>query len=121
MSNEVPFSVGDAVELDGAAWRIVDLAPAVALAEMAADVLADAEFDVVVFAIDPDSGRLAPPTDREGVGAAVVLVPDADTERALAHLEAEITDYTGDDLDELMALMESDGADEGEAGVRDDG
>lgn len=127
----MPLSVGDAVELDGAPWRVVDLAPAYALAEMAAEVLAEAGHEVAVFAVDAETGRLGPPTDREGVGAAVVLVPEAETEPALAHLEAEITDYSGDDLDELMALMqasESNGdesderaSNDGEAAGSDDG
>ena len=98
---------GNVVILNGDEWTVVDVAPAMPLAEMVAALLEDEGFVAVVrpAAGIPDALTHLGVTD---AGVSVVLVPSVDAERALALIEETVTDYTGDDLEAVLAELEHD-------------
>jgi hypothetical protein len=113
---------GNVVVLNGDEWTVVDVAPAMPLAEMVAALLEDEGFVAVVrpAAGIPDALAHLGVTDSN---VSLVLVPSDDAERALALIEETVTDYFGDDLDAVLAELERDpnalGVDED--GAADDG
>lgn len=98
---------GTQIVLNGDPWTVVDVAPAMPLAEMVAALLEDEGFVAVVRAAAgvPDALTHLGVTD---AGTSVVLVPSADAERALALIEETVTDYVGDDLETALAELASD-------------
>ena len=98
---------GNVVVLNGDDWTVVDVAPAMPLAEMVAALLEDEGFVAVVrpAAGIPDALAHLGVTDSS---VSVVLVPSGDAERALALIEETVTDYVGDDLDAVLAELEHD-------------
>ena len=98
---------GTEIVLNGDPWTVVDVAPAMPLAEMVAALLEDEGFVAVVrvAAGVPDALTHLGVTDS---GTSVVLVPSADAERALALIEETVTDYVGDDLEAALSDLASD-------------
>ena len=102
--------------LNGDRWTVVDLAPAMPLAEMVAALLEEEGF---VATVRPAAG-VPDALAHLGVGdssACLVLVPSGDAERALALIAETVTDYTGEDLEAALAELASD---PGALGVSDD-
>ncbi len=98
---------GSVVTLSGDPWTVVDVAPAMPLAEMVAALLEDEGF---VTQVRPAAG-VPDALAHLGVGessAAVVLVPSQDAERALALIAETVTDYVGDDLEAALAALADD-------------
>lgn|SRR5690625_2534085 len=98
--------IGQVLTINGDAWTVVDVAPAEPLAEMVAVILEEEGFAVIVRGAD----FLADVFSHLGALSAqttFVLVPTADAERALELIAETVTDYEGDDLDELMEMMEA--------------
>jgi hypothetical protein len=98
---------GTTVTLNGDPWTVVDVAPAEPLAEMVAALLEDEGYVAVVRGIALLGDTLAHLGVGSG-GVSVVLVPEADAEAALALIEATVTDFEGDDLDEALARLAED-------------
>ncbi|TVR92719.1 MAG: hypothetical protein EA416_06745 [Trueperaceae bacterium] len=98
---------GTEIILNGDRWTVVDVAPAMPLADMVAALLEDEGFvaTVRVAAGVPDVLTHLGVTDS---GTTVVLVPSVDAERALALIDETVTDYSGDDLDAALAELSSD-------------
>ncbi len=98
---------GTEIILNGDPWTVVDVAPAMPLAEMVAALLEDEGYVAIVrtAAGVPDALTHLGVTDS---GTSVVLVPSVDAERALALIDETVTDYTGDDLDAALADLASD-------------
>jgi hypothetical protein len=110
---------GTTVTLNGDAWTVVDVAPAEPLAEMVAALLEEEGFVAVVRGIALLGDTLA----HLGIGAAgasVVLVPEADADAALALIAETVTDYEGDDLEEVLARLAEDPTALGAADPDDD-
>jgi hypothetical protein len=98
---------GNSITLNGDLWTIVDVAPAEPLAEMVAALLEEEGFVAVVRGTELLGDTLA----HLGIGAAgqaLVLVPAADAEAALALIAETVTDYEGDDLEAALNLLADD-------------
>jgi hypothetical protein len=93
---------GETLLLNGDHWTIVDVAPASELAEMVAAILEEEGFPVVVRGVD---GDVFSHMGTSSLGATYVLVPEKDSERALALIAETVTDYEGDDLEQVMEQM----------------
>lgn len=97
---------GETIVLNGDNWTVVDVAPAMPLAEMVASILEDEGFVVTVRGagmLDDIFSHLGAITGT----TSVVLVPEADAERAMALIEETVTDFEGDELEELLNKLES--------------
>ena len=97
--------IGTVVTLNGDPWTIVDVAPAEPLAEMVAAILEEEGMVAVVRGADPLDDVYSH-LGGARVGTTVVLVPQADAERALELIAETVTDYQGDELAELLASGE---------------
>jgi len=97
--------MGTVVTLNGDPWTIVDVAPAEPLAEMVAAILEEEGMVAVVRGADPLDDVYSH-LGGSRVGTTVVLVPQADAERARAIIAETVTDYQGDELAELLASGE---------------
>ncbi len=95
---------GQTVVLNGDRWTVVDVAPAEALAEMVAALLEEEGMVAMVRGAELLSDVLSN-LGAGSVGAAVVLVPEADAERAQALIADTVTDFQGDELDEIMQAL----------------
>lgn len=103
---------GETLLLNGDNWTIVDVAPAVELAEMVAVLLEEEGFPVVVRGLD---GDVFSHMGASGIGTTYVLVPEAEAERALALIAEKVSDFEGEDLEKFLeqkALEATDLADE---------
>jgi hypothetical protein len=103
---------GETILLNGDNWTIVDVAPALELAEMVAVLLEEEGFPVIVRGLD---GDVFSHMGASGIGTTYVLVPEHDAERALRLIADTVTDYEGEDMDkvlEQMALETSGGQEE---------
>ncbi len=98
---------GVSIIFNGDPWTVVDVAPAMPLAEMVAALLEEEGFVTVVRTAAGFSDMLSH-LGVSDAGTSLVLVPSADAERALALIEETVTDYTGDDLDAVLAELERD-------------
>lgn len=96
---------GAAMTLNGDRWTVVDVAPAEPLAEMVAAILEDEGILTVVRGADPVDDVYSH-LGGARVGTTVVLVPEADAERAFAIIAETVTDYQGDELEALLAAGE---------------
>lgn len=96
---------GETVMINGDPWTVVDVAPAAPLAEMVAVILEDEGFVTMIRGgIDLLSDALT----HLGVGSdqtTLVLVPEADADRAMTVIAETVTDYEGEELDELLDAM----------------
>lgn len=118
---------GQTVVINGDRWTVVDVAPAQALAEMVAALLEDEGMVAMVRGGDGLTDVFSN-LGASGTGSAVVLVPEADAERALRLIAETVTDYEGEELDAIMRAI-AEGADpdtllgapEGEGGDGEDG
>ncbi len=98
--------LGKSVTINGDSWTIVDVAPAAPLGEMVAAILEDEGLVTLVRGAD----MLADVFSHLGSTSAqtsYVLVPEADGQRALAIIAETVTDYEGDELDDLLERMAS--------------
>jgi methylated-DNA-protein-cysteine methyltransferase related protein len=98
---------GNSITLNGDLWTIVDVAPAEPLAEMVAALLEEEGFVAVVRGTELLGDALAH-LGVGSVGHALVLVPAADAEAALALIAETVTDYEGDDLEVALNLLADD-------------
>ena len=103
---------GAVITLNGDRWTVVDVAPAEPLAEMVAAILEEEGIVSVVRGTDPVDDVYSH-LGGARVGTTVVLVPEAEAERALAIIAETVTDYQGE---ELQALLEE-GVDPAELGI----
>lgn len=97
---------GETLIVNGDPWTIVDEAPAAPLAEMVAAILEDAGFVVMVRGqgvLDDAFSHLG----STSIMTTYVLVPEKDAEAAAALIAETVTDYEGDELDELLERMAS--------------
>jgi hypothetical protein len=115
---------GETVVINGDRWTVVDMAPAQALAEMVAALLEEEGMVAMVRGSDLLADMFSN-LGASSVGSAVVLVPEADAERALKLIEETVTDFEGDELEAIMGAIAA-GADPeevlgGALGPDDDG
>lgn len=97
---------GETIVMNGDNWTIVDVAPAMPLAEMVATILEDEGFVVAVRGAEM-LGDVFSHLGSTSATAAYVLVPEADGERALKLIDETVTDFEGEELEQLLAKMES--------------
>lgn len=100
---------GEIVVVNGDRWMVVDVAPAQALAEMVAALLEEEGMVAMVRGSD----LLSDAFSNLGAGSAVstlVLVPEADGERAQRLIAETVTDFEGEELEAIMRAIEA-GAD----------
>lgn len=96
---------GETVVVNGDEWTVVDEAPAAALAEMVAALLEDEGFVVMVRGLDLQSDAVSH-LGAVNVTATQVLVPKDQAEAAMALIAETVTDYQGEELEELMERLE---------------
>lgn len=109
---------GESLVMNGDTWTVVDVAPAMPLAEMVAAILEDEGFVAVVRGAELLSdvfSHLGSIT----ASTTYVLVPEKDAERALKLIAETVTDYEGEELEELLAKMERGELEPGEWGDED--
>ena len=99
---------GETRLINGDRWTVVDIAPAAPLAEMVAAILEEEGFVVMTRGVDRVDDAFSH-LGAVSAGTTVVLVPEADAERALALIAETVTDYQGEDLERILAEM-GDGA-----------
>jgi hypothetical protein len=99
---------GETILLNGDNWTIVDVAPALEIAEMVAVLLEEEGFPVVVRGLD---GDVFSHMGASGIGTTYVLVPEHEAERALALIAETVTDYEGEDMDKVLEQMALEAAD----------
>lgn len=97
---------GEIVVINGDNWTIVDVAPAAPLAEMVAAILEDEGMVVMVRGADLLSDAFSHLGTTSSL-TSFVLVPEADGEQALKIIADTVTDFEGDELDELLERMAS--------------
>ena len=97
---------GQQLLINGDRWTVVDVAPAAELAEMVAVILEEEGFAVYTRGASTFSSDVLSHLGMTTPGATYVLVPEADAERALALIAETVTDYEGEDLEDLGALLE---------------
>jgi len=99
---------GETLVVNGDSWMIVDVAPAAALAEMVAVILEEEGF--LTITKGPDSVTdIFSHMGTTSVGTTYVLVPEQDGGRALELIAETVTDYEGEELEELMDTMQVEG------------
>lgn len=96
---------GEKVLINGDRWTIVDVAPAMPLAEMVATILEDEGMITIIRGAESFTDVLSH-LGLTSAQATYVLVPEADAERAMAVIAETVTDFEGDELDELLERME---------------
>lgn len=95
---------GETVVVNGDEWTVVDEAPAAALAEMVAALLEEEGFVVMVRGLDLQSDAFSH-LGSTNVTATHVLVPKEQAQAAMALIAETVTDYQGEELDELMERL----------------
>jgi len=105
---------GETLVINGDRWTVVDVAPAAALAEMVAAILEEEGF--LVMTRSP--GKLDDIFTHLGthsIGTTYVLVPERDAEHALALIAETVTDYQGEELENILEQLtgEEETAEEG--------
>lgn len=94
--------LGAVVTLGGDRWTVVDVAPAEPLAEMVAGLLEEEGIVCVVRGADPIDDVYSH-LGSARVGTTIVLVPEAEADRALGIIAETVTDYQGEELEALLA------------------
>jgi hypothetical protein len=95
---------GTTILLSGDRWTVVDVAPAAPLAEMVAAILEEEGF----VAQTRGAEALADALTHLGTltaGVTLVVVPEDQAEAALALIADTVTDYEGDELDEVLTRL----------------
>jgi hypothetical protein len=92
---------GESFVINGDRWTVVDVAPAAPLAEMVAALLEDEGFVALTRGFD-SLGDVLTHMGTHTIGTTYVLVPEADAERAQALIAETVTDYEGEELEELL-------------------
>lgn len=95
---------GDTRIINGDAWTIVDIAPAPPLAEMVAAILEEAGLVAMVSGLDLSSEAFSH-LGSTNLTTTYVLVPEAQGAEALALIEETVTDFEGEELDDLLERM----------------
>ncbi|HLV12173.1 MAG TPA: DUF2007 domain-containing protein [Trueperaceae bacterium] len=95
---------GETVIVNGDEWVVVDEAPAAALADMVAALLEDEGFVVMVRGLDLQSDAFSH-LGSTNITATHVLVPKDQAEAAMRLIAETVTDYQGEELDELMERL----------------
>ena len=96
---------GETLVMNGDNWTVVDVAPAMPLAEMVASILEEEGFVVAVRGAE----MLADVFSHLGsvtASTTYVLVPEKDAERASKLITETVTDFEGEELEELLGTME---------------
>lgn len=99
------MKIRDSIRINGEIWSVVDLAPALELAEMVAVILEDEGFAVIVKTGESLSDPLSHLGVQSQIGRSYVLVRKNDTEKALEIIAESVTDYEGEELEKIMAQM----------------
>ncbi len=95
---------GETIILNGDRWTIVDVAPAAPLAEMVAAILEEEGF--VVVTRGPDSVTdIFSHLGSHSLGTTYTLVPEADAERAMQVIAETVTDYEGEELEQILEQL----------------
>ncbi len=108
---------GEVMLVNGDRWTVVDVAPAAPLAEMVAVILEEEGFLVMTKGPDMVSDVFTH-MGTHSLGTTYVLVPEQDGERALQIVAETVTDYEGDDLDEMLTVQALEAT--GETGYEDE-
>lgn len=95
---------GEKILLNGDLWAIVDVAPAHELADMVAVILEEEGFPVMVRGVD-NLTDIFSHMGTPSLGTTYVLVPEEDEEKALSLIAETVTDYEGDELDDLLEQL----------------
>jgi hypothetical protein len=101
---------GETLVISGDRWTIVDVAPAVQLAEMVAVILEEEGLSALICTLE--EGETKAPTNTRQVEDNYVLVPEEDADKALEIIKDSVTDYRGDQLEELLQGLSPDDLDE---------
>ena len=99
---------GDKRLINGDQWVIVDIAPAPELADMVAVILEEENFPVIVRGADGNSDVFSH-MGTSSLGTTFVLVPEDRAQAALDLIAETVTDYEGDDIDELLEQLALEG------------
>lgn len=102
---------GETLVVNGERWTVVDVAPAAPLAEMVAVILEEEGFVVTVRGADLIGDVFSHLGASDTLGTTLVLVPEGDAERALELIRETVTDYEGEELDEVLERLASEGVD----------
>jgi len=97
---------GTSVTVNGDRWTVVDVAPAEPLAEMVAGILEEEGFIVMTRG----AAGMADMLTTMGVyttETTYVLVPETQAQAALDLIAETVTDYEGEELERLLAEMET--------------
>jgi len=97
---------GETVVINGDRWTVVDVAPAAPLAEMVAALLEEAGLVAMVRGMDLMSDAFSH-LGSLSVTTNYVLVPEQQAEEALAVIAETVTDFEGEELEELLARLEA--------------
>jgi len=95
---------GQTTVINGDRWTVVDVAPAQALAEMVAALLEDEGMVAMVRGTELLTDVFSN-LGAGGAGSAVVLVPEADADRALRLISETVTDFEGEELEAIMQAI----------------
>lgn len=95
---------GKTLTVNGDPWTVVDVAPAAPLAEMVAGILEDEGIVSLVRGADA-LGDVFSHLGSTSAQTCYVLVPADEAERAEKLIAETVTDYEGEELDELLAAM----------------
>ena len=90
--------------INGDRWTVVDVAPAAELAEMVAVILEEEGFAVITRGADGMSDIFSH-MGTATIGTTFTLVPEGDAERAEKLIAETVTDYEGEDLDQLLEQL----------------
>lgn len=95
---------GETLIINGDAWTVVDVAPAPPLAEMVAALLEEAGMIAMVRGLDLSSDAISH-LGSTNLTTTYVLVPQEQGERALELIEETVTDFEGEELEDLLSRM----------------
>jgi hypothetical protein len=98
---------GTKIRLSGDLWTVVDVAPAGPLAEMVAALLEEEGFVAQTRGLEALADALTH-LGTHSAGTTVVLVPERDADAALALIAETVTDFEGEELDDVLARLAED-------------
>ena len=97
---------GETLEFEGNPWTIVDVSPAVSLAEMAAVILEEEGISVIICTLEEN--ELSESNNEDQFGTAYVLVPECESPRALELIKDSVTDYRGEQIEGFLEGLSND-------------